>query len=762
VDEQDFQFYGHYSIFNRQYSIPKVKIMKIMLKQKVIGLPVVAAILPVLVMFVLTSMEKRNVTHKIEDELDLLARDSMKRIAIAIRDTCQVTSDMIEKDVERHLKDVDSFFSALGGFSLSSEKVSWNAVNQFTGGGEIKVSLPKMLIDDITWLGQNRKLNDSTPYIDEVKIKFGGNYAIFQIMNEKGDMIQVATTLATSDGYRAIGSYIPAINNGVPDPVISTVLQGKVFSGLAYVNNNWYIAAFKPITDKTKKVIGMLFTGVPNKIPESLRKVILDMKVGKTGYVYILGGKLAHHQGSYLISKKGERDGENIWDSRDTAGRYYIRAIVNKGIKLKKGETAFERYPWKNKGETKERWKIAAISYFEPWDWVIGAGAYEDDYYDARQKVAASMSQMLWVMLISGLVMLVPVIAVAFFLGNKLTKRIILITAISKEIAMGNLASAAASVKLLAVTDDSADKVGSDDETGHLLSSIKTMTESLNALVGQVQRAGIQVTSSSTELSATAREQETTMSTQVESIKGAVKLVEEISRVATELVETMQQVAAKFQETAGFASKGQTDLTRMEEAMGNMEAASKSISGRLETINEKAENITNVVTTITKVADQTNLLSLNAAIEAEKAGEYGRGFNVVAREIRRLADQTAVATLDIDRMVQEMQSAVSAGVMEMDKFIAEVNLSAEDVGKISSQLARIIEQVQTLSPSFENVNVSMGLQSENARKINRSIANLSEEMQTTTESLRESFSAIEQLNEAARSLQDEVSRFKVS
>jgi len=423
---------------------------------------------------------------------------------------------------------------------------------------------------------------------------------------------------------------------------------------------------------------------------------------------------------------------------------------------------AYERYPWQNIGETAPRWKVAAFTYFEPWDCVIAASVYEDDYYDARENVAASMSQMLWVMLISGLVMLVPVIGVAFFLGKKITNRITLITGISREIARGDLASAAASVKSLSVADDSGDKISSEDETGLLLSSIKTMTESLNALVGQVQRSGIQVTSSSSELAATAREQETTMSTQVESTRGAVRLAEEIFRVSTELVQTMQKVAAKFQETAGFASKGQTDLTRMEEAMGNMEAASKSISGRLEAINEKAENITNVVTTITKVADQTNLLSLNASIEAEKAGEYGRGFNVVAREIRRLADQTAVATLDIDQMVQEMQSAVSAGVMEMDKFIAEVNRSAEDVGKISSQLTRIIEQVQSLSPSFEDVNVSMGLQSENARKINSSIANLSEEMHAIAQSLRESFSAIEQLNEAAKSLQDEVSRFKVS
>jgi len=735
--------------------------MKLMLKHKVIGLPVLAAILPVAVMFFFTSMEKRSVTKKIEGELDLLARESMKGIAVAIRDTCQVTSDMVQKDVDRRLDDAASFFSALGGFSLSSEEVSWIAVNQYTGK-EKKVSLPKMLIDGITWLGQNRKLDEPTPFIDDARIKFGGDFAVFQRMNEKGDMMQAATTLSSPDGYRPIGSYIPAVNDGVAVPAVSRVLQGKVFKGLAYVNNTWYICDFKPISDKTGKIIGMLFTGIPNRIPDTLRKAIMNMTVGKTGYVYVLGGRSPHHRGHYIISKDGERDGENIWDSKDAEGRYYIRSIVNKAAELRGNEVTFDRYPWRNIGEDKERWKVAAITYFEPRDWVIGAGAYEDDYYDARQKVESSMSQMLWVMIVSGIAVLVPIVGIALFFGNKVTRRIIQLTTIAKEIAKGDLSSAAASVRALAGAADSQGRGKVDDETGRLLNSVKTMTENLNALVGQVQRSGIQVTSSSTELAATAREQETTMANQVESTNRVVKSIREISEVAAQLVETVKQVASMSQETAGFATKGQTDLARMEAAMRNMEAASKSISGRLETINEKAENITNVVTTITKVADQTNLLSLNAAIEAEKAGEYGRGFNVVAREIRRLADQTAVATLDIDQMVQEMQSAVSAGVMEMDKFIAEVNRSAEDVGRISVQLARIIDQVQTLSPNFENVNVAMGHQSENARKINESIANLSEEIQMVTESLRESFSAIDQLNDAARGLQKEVSRFKVS
>jgi len=734
--------------------------MKLMLKHKMIGLPVVAAILPVLVMFVLTSMAQRHVTRQIEDGLDRLAQKNIEGIALAIHNTFEATRNMVQMELDRNLEGFSLLLEEMGGISESSNMVSWEAVNQLTGANK-RVLLPKMLVGGV-WIGKNRAINGPTPYVDDAHTQFGGNYSIFQRMNEQGDMIQVATNLPASKDYRAIGSYVPALHKGVRNPIISTILKGKVYTGLADVVNNWYMSDFKPIIDNRGRILGMLFTGMINKPPDSLRRAVMDTKVGKTGYIYVLGGQIPFHRGHYIISKDGKRDGENIWDSKDKDGRPYIQSIVNKAVGLKKREVAYERYPWQNIGESAPRWKVAAFTYFEPWDCVIAASVYEDDYYDAREKVEASMSQMLWVMLISGLVMLVPVIGVAFFLGNKLTKRIILITGISKEIAKGDLSSAAASVKSLAVADVSGDKVGSEDETEQLLSSIKTMTENLNSLVGQVQRSGIQVTSSSTELAATAREQETTVANQVESTNRVVKSVEQISEVATQLVETMEQVVSMSQGTAGFASKGQTDLARMKEAMGNMEAASKSISGRLEAINEKAENITNVVTTITKVADQTNLLSLNAAIEAEKAGEYGRGFNVVAREIRRLADQTAVATLDIDQMVQEMQSAVSAGVMEMDKFIAEVNSSAEDVEMISVQLSRIIKQVQTLSPSFDNVNVSMGQQSENARKINTSMVNLSEEMQQTMDSLRETYSAIEQLNEAAKGLQNEVSRFKVS
>ena len=224
----------------------------------------------------------------------------------------------------------------------------------------------------------------------------------------------------------------------------------------------------------------------------------------------------------------------------------------------------------------------------------------------------------------------------------------------------------------------------------------------------------------------------------------------------------MDEVATVAEGTAGAAASGQAGLQKMESTMHQVVEASSSIAAKLEVLNEKASNINTVVTTITKVADQTNLLSLNAAIEAEKAGEYGLGFSVVATEIRRLADQTAVATWDIEQMVKEMQTAVTAGVMSVEHFSEEVRRSVDEVSTISSGLTEIIDQVQALTPRFETVHEGMQFQSQGADQIKQAIVQLSESAQQTVDSLRQSHSSIDHLNEAAHMLQTGVSKFKVS
>ena len=303
-------------------------------------------------------------------------------------------------------------------------------------------------------------------------------------------------------------------------------------------------------------------------------------------------------------------------------------------------------------------------------------------------------------------------------------------------------------------------EVQSSDEIGVLAGSFKEMVSNLLNLIDGVKRSGIYVTSSSTQIAAAAKQLEATVTEQAASTNQVVATAKQISATSRELANTMNAITSVAEGTQVLAQAGRTGLDDMATTMEALVEATRSITSRLAILSQKANNIGSVVTTISKVADQTNLLSLNAAIEAEKAGEYGLGFGVVASEIRRLADQTGASTLEIERMVKEMQSAVSAGVMSMDKFAGEVRKGAERVQSVGVQLGKIIEQVQTLAPRFEVVTEGMESQSLGAEQISESMIHLNEAAQQTAESVRDFNGITERLNEAAQALHAEVSRFK--
>lgn len=281
-----------------------------------------------------------------------------------------------------------------------------------------------------------------------------------------------------------------------------------------------------------------------------------------------------------------------------------------------------------------------------------------------------------------------------------------------------------------------------------------------NALIHSLQQSVVQITTSATQIAASGKELEATVAEQLASTNEVTATAQEIAATSRNLVKTMEQVAGMAQTTAISANDSQDELTEMENVMRQLVDATTSISSKLGVMNKKAGNINNVVTTITKVSDQTSLLSLNAAIEAEKAGEYGAGFAVVAREIRRLANQTAVATLEIEQIVKDMQSAVTVGVMEMDKFNNSVSSSVNRVSKISDQITKVINQVQSLPPRFEQVSQSIEQQSEGAQQISEAMEQLGQASDQTVDALRETNSALEQLDDAAQGLRKEISSSK--
>jgi methyl-accepting chemotaxis protein len=303
--------------------------------------------------------------------------------------------------------------------------------------------------------------------------------------------------------------------------------------------------------------------------------------------------------------------------------------------------------------------------------------------------------------------------------------------------------------------------LGRRDEIGTLGGAISAMTRSLASLVGKVQGAGVQIASTATEVAAAARQQETLVAELETSTTRVAAAVNEISATAEELAAAMQRVRHVASDTERLAGLGRTGLAEMESGMRRLLTATDTVSASLAEIRGQAAKVGEVTTTMTKVADQTNLLSLNASIESERLGEQGRGVAVVAREVRRLADQTAVATLDIERMMAEMHAAVSAGVREAASFTGEMRQGVERSAQVGQGLGEIIRRITELAPQFESVASGVQAQSLGARQIREAVAELTEGARQAADALRHFNEAASHLRASAQNLRSEVDGFRI-
>jgi methyl-accepting chemotaxis protein WspA len=497
---------------------------------------------------------------------------------------------------------------------------------------------------------------------------------------------------------------------------------------------------------------------LPPHVLMTLRESLMRIVVGKTGYVWAIRGQ-GEDRGLYLISKNGELDGTNLWDATSDDGRYFVRSIVEKASRLKPGEVDFELYDWRNPGEETSRVKISAFAYFEPWDWVVGAGTYTDDYFDAQRRVENLMTRLFRALFIGGALVLLLAAGLAWILGKRLARPIERMAEVAESMADGQVGRARRELEDLGKAHGG-EPAWWRDETRGLAVAFARMVGALGDLVGNVQRSGIQVTASSTAIAAGARQLEASVSEQAASIHEVSATTKQIGATNQELTATMEKVADMANGTTRLASECQMGLRQMERNMRLLMDSTGGISGKLGTISEKTGSIAGIVTTIANVADQTNLLSLNAAIEAEKAGEYGIGFAVVAREVRRLADQTAMATLGIERMVRDSNAAVSAGVMEMDRFIDSVRQGIGEVERIGGSVETIIAHVQELAPRFTQAFEGMQSQTAGAEQISQALTQLNEAANGSRGALSEFNGATRQLADAVDGLRRGVAGFE--
>lgn len=724
------------------------------LSHRIIGLALLAASLAVAITLGIIQHHRDDVGLRIADEIDALARNSLEQSLMGVIDLCETANELIGRQVTHSLEVARDVVARHGGIRPGGDALQWDAVNQITKA-RTSVVLPDMLVGTES-LGQNRTFDTVTPVVDEAAALTGGTVTLFARMNEAGDMLRVATNVRGADGERAIGTYIPAmLPDGAPNPVIDTVMSGADYRGRAFVVSEWYVTAYTPLRNDAGEIIGMLYTGVPQAAVEP-RTAIKSKAVGENGRIIVTIGS-GEEAGRVVVAGEGI-PGSNL---REAAGDTPFGQALAEATGLAPRAVNFIAHTGLSADATSGEEMMSALAYFRSWDWVIVATVPAADFVAPREKAGRALGELLFSASLGGLAVIVAVALLAGVIGARIARPISTATTIAEQIAAGNLAAAQAALQDPRLQAANATDEHGAGETQQLGRAVQRMTQSLHSLIGQVKLASVQLMSTASVITASARQQEATVSDFRASTTDIVAATRQISVTARALEGTVEEVTNVTGENALLAGEGKADLAQMRQSMDLLASTSGVVARRLQAIDDKAADIQKLVGTITHVADQTNLLSLNAAIEAEKAGTYGTGFSVVAREIRRLADQTAVATLDIESTVAEMQRAVNAGVGEMSRLEQLMSRSLEDTARLADRLDQIIERVEALAPRLRQVRDGMHQQAQGASQISGSMLQLKDAAQHTSESVLEMNNAAVALNTAVGEMQCEIARFQV-
>jgi len=643
--------------------------MTLTIRHKIIGLTILAALLPVVVVVILVSVQKARSSAELTAQLNELGRSNLGQISQDVYSLCETANNLIQQQVNASLNTAREVADIAGGAHLASDKAPWQAVDQFSKKA-VSVNLSKMMVGK-AWLGQNTDAGKPTAFVDHVAEMTGATCTIFQRMNDEGDMLRVATTVKTADGKRAIGTYIPAVEpSGSRNAVVSSVLRGETYRGRAFVVNAWYLTAYEPIKDKGGKVIGALFVGVKQEAVESLRQAIMGTKVGKSGYVFVLGGT-GQQKGHYVVSYKGERDGENIWEAKDADGKYFIQSMVTKGLTLKKGETGFETYPWKNKGENKARMKISGLAYFEPWDWVIGAGAYEEDFNKAATDAAAALARVLWWTIVGGLIVLVGSTVLAFIVGGRIAGNLQKVIKDLNEgahqvtAAAGQVASASQSL-----AEGSSEQAASIEETSSSLEEMSSMTR---------QNADNARTAAG--LMAEAKKAVDRSADNAKAMDGAMSQIKSASDHTSKIIKTIDEIA--FQ-TNLLALNAAVEAARAGEAGKGFAVVAEEVRNLAMRSAEAAKNTSGLIEdTLQRVSEGVQVVGgLKTALEEVTES---------SKKVHNLVNEIAAATTEQSQGIDQVNTAVN----QMNSVTQQNAANAEESAAAAEELNAQSESMRT-------------------------------------------------------------------
>jgi methyl-accepting chemotaxis protein len=459
--------------------------------------------------------------------------------------------------------------------------------------------------------------------------------------------------------------------------------------------------------------------------------------------------------------------GENKTDLKNSNGQYVIQDIV-KAAKEGNIEDRFYEYAWQNPGETVERNKIVYMSYYEPWDWNIGVGAYEQEFYE-------SLNTLLYIILGVSIIITVAGLIIFYLVSRGKLKQMEQITQSSLLISEGNL--------------NVPDLPESEDEIGQLGKAFNKMSGQLKSILTNIQNTSTQVSRSAMELSALTEETSATseeMNRAMNEItQGSVAQaadIESTNQKSEELYNAIEKMNGQNQtihtltgESTEAIKMGKEKVAFLQESNEATMAASEQISVGITKLYNSIKDISSIVTTIDGISQQTNLLALNASIEAARAGESGKGFAVVAEEVRKLAEGTNNATAEIQRMINTIEKETETTVMAMANT-SEISLKLNGaVGDTESQFNLISDSMTQIIDAVQKLDSEISLVTSHSEGILASIQNVSAVSEQTAASSEEVLASVEEqvgvigtiahsaenLNELSEALQEIIKQFSV-
>ncbi|WP_371363778.1 Methyl-accepting chemotaxis protein McpA [Sporomusa rhizae] len=502
---------------------------------------------------------------------------------------------------------------------------------------------------------------------------------------------------------------------------------------------------------KDGKVVGLIGANIPFSV---IQEQVNSTKVGETGHNFMVqkDGFVIVHNNADLVMKLNLLNDSNITEDLKSLGK-----------KMTQGETGIAKYTYNGVEQ------IAAYQPIPGTDWFIAANI-------EKGELTGKLTSLMLIFFI----LTVAVLAISIFVTYQITLRIVnpidIIRKISEQVADGDLR-----IGNIAIN--------SQDELGQLATSFKKMTTNMTSLIRIIQKNSESLAASSEELTASAHQSAQASNQVAESItevaagaseqmgaaNDAAVVVEKMSNGIQQVAKNAHHVATQSAQAADKAQNGGQTLEKAVSQMAQIEETVNTSAKTVTKLGERSKEIGEIIDTISGIAGQTNLLALNAAIEAARAGEQGRGFAVVADEVRKLAEQSQDAAKKISDLIGEIQGDTEKAVAAMNNGTREVKTGADAVNAAGSAFWEIADLVNQVSGQVKEISASIQQIASGSEQIVNSVKKIDQlskksgdESQSVSAATEEQLASMEEIASSSQALanlaydlQSEVAKFKI-